>query len=86
MTFRIVSHCAAPQLWPVLTDCAMEIEELCLLREPQISRAEKREWGRDERRRPAPESSPDSHWKSAPRLSRRYTDADHTHANLLTPP
>lgn len=39
LTSRIVSHCAAAQLWPVLTDCAMEMGDLSLLQEPQISRS-----------------------------------------------
>lgn len=39
LTSRIVSHCAAAQLWPVLTDCAMETGDLSLLQEPQISRS-----------------------------------------------
>lgn len=87
LTSRIVSHCAAAQLWPVLTDCAMETGDLSLLQEPQISRSiEAGGWGRGRRRRPAAESRPDSHWKALlPRLSRRYAQ-DHTHANTLTPP
>lgn len=41
-----VPHPEAPQLWPALTDCAMETDELSVLQEPQISRAEKRRrWG-----------------------------------------
>lgn len=82
LTSRMVSHCAAPQLWPVLTDGAMETQDLCLLQEPQISRAEKREWGRGctgvQTRVPLE--------ALLPRLSRRYTEAARTHANVLTPP
>lgn len=50
-----VPHPEAPQLWPALTDCAMETDELSVLQEPQISRAEKRRrWGGGDERSPGP--------------------------------